>query len=216
MSVGIGPPRTIEELRRRLEDCALTMRYLPPSRGTAGPQGFRSTMPSYVHDNPAESYGYQRATVGRIVASASEIARMDEVFGWMTRWWSHDQLRASHLPRDAGVVAFERCGLRYPISRIRQNRLARWPGMAPPGGVSAPSIRAIEHRALTLMLVALGADPREIAAAPVEQPRVQLDVVVDFGAQERVRGLAHGGGLRGYISHARAVHRLVSRPAWED
>lgn len=204
---GIGSPRTMAELRRRLEDSALTLARLPLGRSSHAPAGFRVAWPDYARD-AKESYGYHRAGVGRVVASASEIGRMEEALGWMGRWWSNDSLHASGLPRDAGIVAFERCALHLPWPKIKAGRLARWTGMpAIPGGNSTPSLRALERRALEVLLLGLGGDPRVGEPDPDAPPPVTLEVVLDFAAQDRVR-LIRGEAVS-LVSHARAEHRLV-------
>lgn len=204
-SIGIGPPRTMEELRRRLEDSANTLRSLPLGKGARGPAGFRSNMPDPIRE-ATEAYNYHRVGLARVVPSAADIGRMDEALGWVSRWWSHAELRASGLPLDAGIVAYEREALRVPLPKIKAGRVARYPGRMPPGGTSAPSLRLLVRRAMDLMFSGLGGDPRA-SAAVLEEDAPRLVVEVDFQPAERV------ALIRGQVTHlerhAGAVHRVV-------
>lgn len=202
---GIGAPRTLDELARRLEDAAVTLARVPLGKASHAPAGIRIAWPDYRLET-AESYGYHRVSTGRVVASASEIARMDEVFGWLARWWSEDSLRASSLPRDAGIVAFERIALHHPIPRIKAGRVARWRGMQPPGGNSAPSIRNIVTKAMRLLLLGLGGDPRAGIEAP-SAPRLEISVRVDLREDSRVRIIRGEAVVQ--TTHARASHQAV-------
>jgi hypothetical protein len=207
-SIGIGPPRSMEELRRRLEDSANTLRSLPLDKASRGPAGFRSNMPDVIRE-ASEAYNYHRVGLARVVPSAADIGRMDEALGWVSRWWSHAELRASGLPLDAGIVAYEREALRVPFPKIRAGRVARYPGRMPPGGTSAPSLRLLVRRAMDLMFAGLGGDPRAQAPDPEDAPRIVVEV--DFQPSERV------ALIRGQVTHlerhAGAVHRVVrARP----
>jgi len=70
-------PREIED---RLEEAALTLRRLPSPPGS-GPKGFGSSWPEVVRDT-RHAYGYETARM-RVVPSARDIARMEEVIAWL-------------------------------------------------------------------------------------------------------------------------------------
>lgn len=207
MTHAIGRPKSMAELRERIEDAALTLRRIPPSKGFTDPAGIRIAWPDYVRSNE-ESYGYDKLTLRRVIPSASEIGRMEEVFGWMTRWWSHDEMRASGLPLDAGIVAWLRT-TRVPIKEIIAGRYVRYAltpqgSIHPPGGASAPSVRKIAEDALRLMFLGLGGDPR---AEPAAEEEMRIVVDVDFTEHHRVR-MIRGEAIVA-TTHASATHRVV-------
>lgn len=68
-------PREIED---RFEEAALTLRRLPTKDG---PRRYGSSWPEFVRD-ARHAYGYHDVRI-RIVPSAAEIQRMEEVLGWM-------------------------------------------------------------------------------------------------------------------------------------
>ena len=66
------------EVEDRFEEAALTLRRLP---GGAGPRGYGSSWPEVLREQ-RHAYGYHETRL-RVVPTAREIARMEEVFDWL-------------------------------------------------------------------------------------------------------------------------------------
>lgn len=70
-------PREIED---RFEEAALTLKRLPHPPAS-GPRGHGRSWPDYVHE-AKHAYGYEPARM-RVIPSAREIQRMEEVLDWL-------------------------------------------------------------------------------------------------------------------------------------
>lgn len=66
------------EVEERFEEAALTLRRLP---GGVGPRGYASSWPEVLREQ-RHAYGYHETRL-RVVPTAREIQRMDEVFDWL-------------------------------------------------------------------------------------------------------------------------------------
>lgn len=73
-------PLTEQYVEDRIEEAARTLRRIPNPPGS-GPKGFSSSWPEYVQDK-RHGYGLHEAPM-RIIPSAAEIDRMEEVFDWL-------------------------------------------------------------------------------------------------------------------------------------
>ena len=69
---------SVSEVEDRFEEAALTLRRLPAGDG---PRGYGSSWPEYVREQ-RHAYGYHETRL-RVVPSAREIARMEEVLDWL-------------------------------------------------------------------------------------------------------------------------------------
>lgn len=70
-------PREIED---RFEEAAMTLKRLPHPPAS-GPRGHGRSWPDYVHE-AKHAYGYEPARM-RVIPSAREIQRMEEVLDWL-------------------------------------------------------------------------------------------------------------------------------------
>lgn len=205
-ATGLPRPRTPDELRDRLADAAATLRRVPAAKNS-GPAGYRIAWPDYLQDRN-EAYGYSAARGGRTHATAAEIARLDEVLVWISRWWSEAEMGRAGLPADAGQVAWLHGGAGWKWPRVAKRREVAWGGgRSAPGGNSAPSLRLIEERALAHMLRRLGGGAAVVE--PVMQlgdlPAIRIDVTLDRTMTERVSAIRADGSAVVTVRHARAT-----------
>lgn len=206
-------PRTREDVAARIEDAVLTLRRVPASKHSA-PAEFKSNWPDFLRDS-REAYGYSAARGGRILANAAEIARMDQVLGWIAAHWSVAALAGAGLPRDAGGVAWLRCaGWTWPrIARWRRERWGRVSGV--PGGLSPVSLRSLERDALDHLLRCLGGRPArrdEVAEAAEGAGEVVWGVELDRTMQERVVRWRLDGSALVQVRHASARWAESKKP----
>lgn len=211
-TTGLPLPANVADLADRLEDAARTLRRVPSAKNSR-PAEMRSNWPDYVRDTN-EAYGYQAARGGAIKASAAEIARMDEVLGWIARYWSAAEMRKAAMPEDAGAVAWFRHGAGWQAARLAAWRIERWSRAKPPGGASRESIRTLADRAMRHMLAGLHqrqaeAEPAPAEAADTDLPPVRIEVVLDRVVTQRVAAIRADGTAIVQTRHARAEHKLV-------
>lgn len=204
---GLQLPRDVGELSERLEDAARTLRRIPAARNSR-PAEMGSGWPDYLRE-VMEAYGYQAARGGAVKASAAEIERMDEVLGWVSRWWSVAEMRRAGLPEDAGGLAWLRVGAGWQMRRLAEWRQQRWGMRRPPGGLNRESMRLLVVRALEHMLQGLTGQRVEPVEVEEDLPPVRIDVVVDRAVTARVAAIRADGTLVVQTRHARAEHREV-------
>ena len=132
-----------ETIENRIREAAHTLRLLPSPDGR-----YLTTIRAWWPDAPNEwtAYNAVGATMPRLVPSAAEIDRMDQVLGWMTAL-AKDRL-PPRLPSDTGRIVWQRAaGASWP--RIMRSRRA-WQ----PGGNSRESLRQVYKAGLVLIAFA--------------------------------------------------------------
>lgn len=198
-------PAMVEE---RVREAIVTLRRVPAGR--IRPAGLKTNWPDVVRD--WQAYGWDPAARPRVQATAEDIARMDEVLGWTSRWLSSVEAEREGLPPDAVRVLMARAGgVRWDVLGLAR---VEWWGARPtvgggrsaiPGGNSYPSLRRIYDGALALLARRLNGGRDHEAPARLRQdegPRYEEVVEVTFPAGEE--------GSYGPV-HARA--RWVYRPS---
>jgi len=227
MSTGLPIPRDADQLRERIADACATLRLVPAAKNSR-PAEMRSNWPDYLRDT-SEAYGYQAANAGPTRASASAVARMDEVLLWVARWWSAASLDQAGLASDGGAVVWLHAGAGWKWPRIAEWRRKRYGenrahGVSGiPMGNTPPSLRVIEQKVLAHMLRGLGA---ATPAAPhgaldtqmAEDGAVRLDVVLDRTMESRVSAMLGEGVVMVQTRHARASWQVIpaSRASDQD
>jgi hypothetical protein len=118
---------------------------LDRSRSVAnGPQGMRVAWPTVLHDRN-EAYGYNAVMVPRIEPSAAELAAMEKVLEWSSRYLCVAACQRAGLPDDTGMMVWLRArGL--SIARIAKQRQRSWKGRVPTAN-SRESVRLVIARA---------------------------------------------------------------------
>jgi hypothetical protein len=121
-----------------------TLRLL---RGKLGPTQRVTSWPDVIHE-ASEAYGYTPARGTRPLASPRDIARLEEVERWITRWLTYAACEAVGLVPDTGYVVTCR-GMGWTYARIGRARKEQWHSERRlPGGNSRTSIQQIEQRGL--------------------------------------------------------------------
>lgn len=115
-------PRQVED---RFEEAARTLRRLPNPPGST-PRSFGRSWPEYVHE-AKHAYGYEEARM-RVVPSAAEIQRMEEVIDWLRLIGGEDQQAAADNRR---IVWMRAEGQRWRqvcvhVGCVRSTAWRRW------------------------------------------------------------------------------------------
>ena len=114
----MGIDLTDQYVEDRVEEAARTLRRVPNPPGS-GPKGYSSSWPEYVQDKqPGEVFGGRPM---RVIPSAAEISRMEEVFEWLKLV----------DPETARLVWLRASGMRwrqvcYQIGCVRQTAWRRY------------------------------------------------------------------------------------------
>ena len=159
-------PWTGARVQARMTEAMATLRAVgaphgPSQRCTSWPDIVRSAN---------EAYGYTDAVGVRPRASPRDIARLEEVERWITKWLTVPACEAARLVPDTGWVLTCRA-LSWTYARIGRARKHQWtithgkdagrPRL--PGGNSRPSLVAIERRGLGYVATKLN-----LAGVPVD------------------------------------------------
>jgi hypothetical protein len=142
-----------------------------------GPSRQVTWWPDLVRSSRNGDYGDERPSIIAPKASPRDVARMEEVEAWISKWLSVRACERIPLPPDTGWVVTCRA-MGWPYARIGKRRKELWgithgrdatrPRL--PGGNSRPALASLERRGLLHLATQLNnsgipVDPDTLSAA---------------------------------------------------
>lgn len=207
---------TRRDVEDRLREALMTLRRVPgkgiyPSTKMVG---WPDIVRSYW-----EAYNTEPQRKPRLLATARDLAEMDEVLGWIARWLNAAEARQAGLPDDVASIIWLRTAA-VPWHKLVDHRLATWGhigkrgGKSPiPGGNSYPTLRRAYDGGLQLLLQRLNGTP---TGEPVVADARQWEyaVALDYTEESTVSMQDRKAVVR--TRHARASWTLRQKRKGKD